>query len=94
MSDAAGADPIPLRALLRRTERLVERTSASRPGHAHVHRLELGQLPELERLLPLLRIDQPRLYRAVVGVYVHPRFIRRAVCPKCRHVARPASSCW
>ena len=44
---------------------------------------------ELEHLLPQLRADEPRLYRAVVAVFVHPRFVRRAVCPKCSHVAPP-----
>ena len=44
---------------------------------------------ELERLIPLLRVDRPRLYRAVMGLYVEPRFVRRAVCPKCQHVAPP-----
>jgi hypothetical protein len=37
---------------------------------------------ELERLLLLLSADARPLYRAVVGLYVYPRFVRRAVCPK------------
>jgi hypothetical protein len=44
---------------------------------------------ELERLLPLLSADARPLYRAVVGMYVYPRFVRRAVCPKCRAVKAP-----
>lgn len=43
---------------------------------------------ELERLLPLLSADARPLYRAVVGTYVYPRFVRRAVCPNC-HVVKP-----
>ena len=45
---------------------------------------------ELERLLPLLGRDVRPFYRAVVGTYVYPRFVRRAVCPKCRAVKAPA----
>jgi hypothetical protein len=44
---------------------------------------------ELERLLPLLGLDARPLYRAVVGMYVHPRFVRRAVCPRCGTVKPP-----
>ncbi len=45
---------------------------------------------ELERLLPLLSADARPLYRAVVGTYVYPRFVRRAVCPNCNVVKPPA----
>lgn len=45
---------------------------------------------ELERLLPLLGADVRPLYRAVVGMYVYPRFVRRAVCVKCGTV-RPSA---
>jgi hypothetical protein len=44
---------------------------------------------ELERLLPLFRADARPLYRAIVGTYVYPRFVRRAVCPKCGIVKPP-----
>ncbi len=44
---------------------------------------------ELERLLPLLGSDARPLHRAVVGMYVYPRFVRRAVCPKCGVVKAP-----
>jgi hypothetical protein len=44
---------------------------------------------ELERLLPLLSVEARQLYRALVGTYVYPRFVRRAVCPKCGRVAAP-----
>jgi hypothetical protein len=44
---------------------------------------------ELERLLPLLRADAGPLYKAVVAVYVYPRFVRRAVCPRCKAVKPP-----
>jgi hypothetical protein len=44
---------------------------------------------ELERLLPLLSVEARPLYRALVGMYVYPRFVRRAVCPKCGTVAEP-----
>ena len=44
---------------------------------------------ELERLLPLLSADARPLYRALVGMYVYPRFVRRAVCPRCRAVKAP-----
>ena len=40
-------------------------------------------------LLPLLRVDEPRFYRAVVGMYVYPRFVGRANCPRYKHVAPP-----
>jgi hypothetical protein len=49
---------------------------------------------ELERLLPLLGYDMRRLYRAVMGTYVYPRFVCRAVCPRCglsRHRGTSAS---
>lgn len=42
------------------------------------------------RLLPLLGADVRPLYRAVVGMYVYPRFVRRAVCVKCGTV-RPSA---
>ena len=29
------------------------------------------------------------LYRAVMGMYVHPRFVRRAVCPRCGAASAP-----
>jgi hypothetical protein len=45
--------------------------------------------PELERLRLLMKVDAPVLYRAVVAVYVYPRFVRRAVCPKCGVVKAP-----
>jgi hypothetical protein len=45
---------------------------------------------ELERLLGLLQRSQPRGYRAIVGMYVYPRHVRRAVCPKCGTVKAPA----
>ena len=45
---------------------------------------------ELERLLPLLGKAARPLYRAVVGTYVYPRFVRRAVCPRCNAVKAPA----
>jgi hypothetical protein len=44
---------------------------------------------ELERLLPILSVDARPLYRAVVGMFVYPRFVRRAVCPKCGTVKPP-----
>jgi hypothetical protein len=44
---------------------------------------------ELERLLPVLCVDARPLYRAVVGMYVYPRFVRRAVCPRCGTVKPP-----
>jgi hypothetical protein len=44
---------------------------------------------ELERLLPLLSVEARPLYRAVVGTYVYPRPVRRAVCPKCGVVTPP-----
>jgi hypothetical protein len=44
---------------------------------------------ELERLLPLLGVDARPLYRAVVGTFVYPRFVRRAVCPRCGTVKPP-----
>ena len=44
---------------------------------------------ELERQLPLLRVDAPRFYRAVIGSFVYPRFVRRAVCPRCGAVKPP-----
>lgn len=44
---------------------------------------------ELERLLVLIRSAAPRGYRAVVGMYVHPRFVRRAVCSRCGAVEPP-----
>jgi hypothetical protein len=44
---------------------------------------------ELERQLPLLRVEAPRFYRAVIGSFVHPRFVRRAVCPRCGAVKPP-----
>lgn len=44
---------------------------------------------EIERLLPLLSVEARPLYRAVVGTYVYPRFVRRAVCPKCGVVKPP-----
>jgi hypothetical protein len=44
---------------------------------------------ELERLLPLLGLDARPLYRALVGSYVYPRFVRRAVCPNCGAVKPP-----
>ena len=46
---------------------------------------------ELERLLPLLGYDMRPLYRAVMGMYVHPRFVRRAVCPRCGPVSAPGN---
>jgi hypothetical protein len=45
---------------------------------------------ELERLLPLLGASARPLYRAVMGMYVHPRFVRRAVCPRCGTVKAPS----
>jgi hypothetical protein len=44
---------------------------------------------QIERLIPLLRIDARSYYRAVVGMYVYPRFVRRAVCPRCNAVQPP-----
>lgn len=44
---------------------------------------------ELERLRGEMRTGAPALYKAVVAVYVYPRFVRRAVCPKCDVVAPP-----
>jgi hypothetical protein len=44
---------------------------------------------ELERLLPVLSVDARPRYRAVVGMYVYPRFVRRAVCPKFGTVKPP-----
>ena len=44
---------------------------------------------ELERLLPLLGMSAPKQYRAIVGMYVHPRLVRRAVCPRCGLVKPP-----
>jgi hypothetical protein len=44
---------------------------------------------EIERLLPLLSVAALPLYRAIVGLYVYPRFVRRAVCPKCGTVKLP-----
>jgi len=46
---------------------------------------------ELERLLPLLAGEAPRLHRAVVALYVHPQHRRRAVCSKCGQVVAPAA---
>ncbi|HEU5263687.1 MAG TPA: hypothetical protein VFU34_03550 [Gaiellaceae bacterium] len=34
---------------------------------------------ELERLLPLLRLEARRYYRAVIGAFVYLRVVRRAV---------------
>jgi hypothetical protein len=45
---------------------------------------------ELERLLPLLGKAARPFYRAVVGMYVYPRHVRRAVCPRCGDVKAPA----
>jgi lysophospholipase L1-like esterase len=44
---------------------------------------------ELERLLPLLCVEARPLYRAVVGQFIQPRFVRRAVCPRCGTVKPP-----
>jgi hypothetical protein len=46
---------------------------------------------ELERLVALLAAEVRPLYRAVVAMYVYPRFVRRAVCPRCGHVTSPAA---
>jgi hypothetical protein len=51
------------------------------------NRPELGY-PELERLRLAMKVDAPVLYRAVVAV-LYPRFVRRAVCPKCLVVKPP-----
>ena len=40
-------------------------------------------------MLPLLSTAARPLYRAVVALYVHPPFVRRAVCPKCGAVKPP-----
>ena len=45
---------------------------------------------ELERLLPILGRSARPCYRAVVGMYIYPRFVRRAVCPNCGIVKPPA----
>ena len=47
---------------------------------------------EFERLLPILRLTARPLYRAVVGVYVYPRFVRRAVCRSVAASGRGTSS--
>jgi hypothetical protein len=44
---------------------------------------------EIERLLPILSRTARPFYRAVIGVCVYPRFVRRAVCPACDRVAPP-----
>ena len=44
---------------------------------------------QLEALRGEMRTGAPTLYRTVVAVYVYPRFVRRAVCPRCDAVAPP-----
>jgi hypothetical protein len=52
------------------------------------NRPKLGY-PELERLRLLMRGEAPMLYKGIVAVYMHPRFVRRAVCSKCGKVGDP-----
>ena len=30
-----------------------------------------------------MKVDAPVLYKAVTATFVYPRFVRRAMCPKC-----------
>jgi hypothetical protein len=40
-------------------------------------------------LLPLLCVEARPLYRALVGQFIYPAFVRRAVCPRCGTVKPP-----
>jgi hypothetical protein len=68
---------------------LRDQGNRGRARPADVCRVNSAGYQELERLLPLLSAASPPLYRAVVGMWVHPRFVRRAVCPKCGAVKPP-----
>ena len=43
----------------------------------------------LERLLPKLRREEPRAWRALHATFEQPEFRRRAVCPRCDGVEPP-----
>ena len=66
-----------------------DRGLGGRSPTADVPRVERRRYQELERLLPLLSVEARPLYRALVGQFIYPRFVRRAVCPRCGTVKPP-----
>jgi hypothetical protein len=87
--DTTRANRVPARALPRRAGRRQGQGLGRRARTAHCRAWNAPSYQEIERLLQLLSDDARPLYRAVVGLYVYPRFVRRAVCPKCRAVKPP-----
>jgi hypothetical protein len=50
---------------------------------------ERGTLPRTRSSSGSYRCSASTHYRAVIGSFVHPRFVRRAICPKCGIVKPP-----